>query len=313
MNLVSDFRVVLEKLHRRHLWKNFTDQNQLADNECGLVVQGGIGDHILVCGLANAVAQKHGSHVVVAAHPKYEFIIELFSSVRRFISLPARLTREVVGAEEIKCGRFAYAYYRGNDLFRVAGYNNFQLIDAFKCLLGLKPENMLEHPRLPCSEELAAAETYLAQHQLTRGKIAILCTEAGLTPTGNVGVAFWERLSRTLTERGITPILNQGPKSSQIVGVRSLAIPLPLFRAVALTAGHFYGVRSGICDLVCDLDCHKCIIYPKTKYWFGSVYAWANFTKYCLARPPSEIILDYASEQALLSNIRLGLISENSS
>lgn len=301
MSLATDLRVALDKLQRRRCQKRFLADNPLAHGECGLVAQGGIGDHILVCGLANAVAERIGGcDVVVAAVPKYKFVVDLFSGVRRFVSLPSRLAHGVVGTEEVQCGRFAYAYFRGPEILRVSKYVDFQLIDAFKCLLGVTAATKLEHPRLPNIQEMILANEYLERHQLPRGSTAILCIDAGLTPTGNVGAEVWGRLCRRLMERGITPVANLGPKATALTGVASLAIPLPLFRAVTLAAGYFYGVRSGICDLVCDLECRKTVVYPNTEYGFGSVHSFAHFGKYNLAFPPHEVILDEATERSLL-------------
>jgi len=295
-----------QSIRRHYTWKTFCANNSLDATECGLLLQVGIGDHILGCGLAKAVSLKYGLDVVVVADSKFEFIANLYPSIKRFVKMPQILKRQPIGIEEIKPGHFTYVYYRSNDLMRAAGYNGFQMMDAYKIMLGLGHDTEWEAPTHPSVEELAQATNFLVDQGFDPGRTAILCIDSGETPTGNVTLDFWAELANSLLAAGIRPVCNRGPKGTALTGVPSINIPLKQFRAVTLTAGHFYGVRSGICDLVCDLQCSKIVIYPNTLNWFGTVYDWGSFSKFNLKYPPKEIILTEEAKVNLIISTKKG-------
>jgi hypothetical protein len=278
-------------------WARFTARNPLAASECGLVAQWGIGDHYLVCALAHAVERETGLQVVVAGNPRYAFLANLFRGVKRYEPLPQGLINKECGRREIVPGAFSYAQFRGFELVRAFGYRGFRMIDGYRCLFRLDCEEMLETPAQPSPAELARGREILEEENLPCGKTAILCPEANSIPVGRADDAFWCRVAAELTDAGLTPVWNAGRGVGMIEGTRRVRIELCDFRAVAANAGYFFSVRSGLCDLVCDLaGCRKVVFYPDERSGYGSVYASASFESYSLADPPFEVILKEVDE-----------------
>jgi hypothetical protein len=280
-------------------WRAFSRRNRLGAGECGLITQYGIGDHFLVCALARALAQKTGLRVAVAGTQRYGFIAGLFPSVERFVPLPAALVNEELGEREITPARFAYAHFRGLELFRAVGYRGFQIIDAYRCLLGLDPSASLEPPSLPEGAEVAAARTMLEREGLPPGRTALLCMATTTTPTGGVDHAFWERLAHALSRAGLVPVINTHAGMATLAGLRGLHLQLADFRATAVACGHVYAIRSGLCELACDLPCEKAFIFPDTRYFGGNLHSGTSLSRYGLARPAREFVLDRDGEGAL--------------
>jgi hypothetical protein len=277
-------------------WRTFAIINPLLATECGLVAQWGIGDHYLVCALALAVERATGLHVVVAGNPRYAFLADLFHGVTRYVPLPLRLINRECGLHEIRAGAFSYAHFRGWELFRACGYRDFQLIDAYKCLLRLDWNEVPEAPIQPAPSELIRAREFLERERLPSGRTAILCPEAISIAVGPIDDMFWRRLAAELRACGLVPVINTGPRARLIEGIRAVQIELPDFRAVAECAGYFFAVRSGICDLVSNLaTCQKIVFYPDTALAYGSVFSGANFTGYHLANAPLEVIVSQGS------------------
>jgi hypothetical protein len=304
MSPSSLIKTLLHFIRIRLLWNRFREMHPLAEDECGLIVQAGIGDHTIPMGLAAEISLRYGLKVVVAAHPKFRFLGPLFPAIERFVALPDGLLKANIGLPDILPGAYTSASIQS--IFRAVGYNDFQFSDAYKCIFRLKPSASLNFPNKPTLESVLAAKNYLISQNLTPGKCAIICADTGLTPTGSVGMDFWAELCGALLSAGVTPVCNQGPKQTLLPGIQPLNIDLSEFRAVALAAGHVFAARSGICDLICDIDCKKTFVYPIDEFTFGSLYSWANFKNYNLRSAPVEILLDASARQSLLLRISSG-------
>jgi hypothetical protein len=290
----------------RQWWasKEYIKNNVIGGDECGLIAQYGIGDHYYVCSLASAVGQKYGLKVVVAGNPKYAFISQLFLGVTRYLPLPRTLIGYEFGRDEVSIGNLSYAHFKSFGLSRACGYEGFQLIDAYKCLFKLSRDVAIEPAKQPTAIEIGDATRKLRHHGFQEGKTAIICTDAGTTPTGHITREFWLDIANKLRAIRIEPLVNVGPKTSPIDGIRSFDISLNEFRAIALASGSFIGIRSGICDLVANLNnCRKVIFYPEEPFGFGTIYSGANFRKFDNVRFIRECKLQHMTCEDLNSAI----------
>lgn len=279
-------------LRRAITWKRFKKRHSLRMCECGLIVQQGIGDHFLVCAFAKAVERVLGCKVIIAGHSQNAFMADLFSGVARFIALPRVLENREFGAYAPTPGDYAYGHFRGYELTRAFGYRGFHLLDAYRCLLGLNDTERLDLPRQPTQLELQTARSYLEANGLPPGSTVILSPQARSTPTVNIRADFWLQVGSALQQLGLSPAVNAwGKNQASTLGFPTIEINLKDFRAVVSAAGYFLGTRSGLCDLICDLDCNKCVLYPDAPYRSGTVYNVANFTQYGLRRPPAEKVI----------------------
>lgn len=281
-------------------WARFSRKECLEGDECGLIAQAGIGDHYLVCAFAGAVTRRTGLRVVVAGHAKNMFLSEIFTGVKRYVALPPSLMNVECGGKAIARGAFAYAHFRGLELFRACGYRRFQMIDAYRCLLGLPADEQIELPTAPHLSEVEAARERLRDQDLAPGRTVIICPETRSTPTEGVSDLLWSRLRTELKGIGLVPVVNSATR--RIRGATTIDIPLHQFRATVLAAGYFIGLRSGLCDLVCDLEgCSRLVLYPPARLSAGTVFEVASLSGYGLPSPPSEHLI--ADDDSVVSRI----------
>lgn len=294
----------IRTLSEARRWRSFRESHPLRRHEAGLLVQYGIGDHFLTCGLAWAIREHTGYDVVVAGKAGFAFIAELFPGVSRFVTLPKELWKQESGTTQIVSGEYMYAHFRSLELMRAVGYQGFHLLDAYKCLFSLPAQTTLENPRKLSDLELAEAKTFLEAQGLRPGFTAILCPNAGSTPIGNVDNAFWSELAFTLRENGLEPVVNVGPGTEVPKGLEGVAFPLSSFRALVQQAGFFCGVRSGICDLVSDLPVRQAVIYPDIIYHAGPLIKGTALRTLGFPHFPLEIVFAPAEKEACLARLK---------
>jgi len=232
-------------------------------------MQHGVGDHVLVAGLAAAIGRQHGARVVLAGRPAMRFISDLYPSVIRYVDLPASCVGHEIGGSVIARGAWAYGHFRGMELARMVGYGDMGLLDAYRCLFGLNADATLERPRLPDEPQRQQARAFLRERGHAPGRTIFLSAIARSTPLPSGGNGLFHEIKQALSLRGYTYLENErlDPRG----GLRS-EIPLSLMRAIVAESGGFVAVRNGLCDLLCDLPVPGVILYSRERYLGGSLF-----------------------------------------
>jgi len=266
---------------------------------CLLAADYGIGDHYIVAAFADAVRRQFDIGVWMAGRANLAFIANLFPAIEHYVESEPGRAALPANAWKIEGGQIFYAHFPELELMRAVGYNGFHFLDAYRCRLGLPATAFMSRPHLPSGEELAAAVQLLSENGFAPGRTVVLSVEARSTPTDGVTAEFWIALAAALQGQGLQALVNAGPSTVVPTGMRALALPLTALRAVAESAGFFCSVRSGLSDLVCDLRCPQVVVYPDVRWWAGSLYAGATFTRFGLKKVPFEVVLNPArrSEQ----------------
>jgi hypothetical protein len=270
---------------------------------CLLVADWGIGDHYLVGSFADAVRRQFGVKVWLAGRANLAFVADLYPAVEKFVDWPAGTDAQQLSAWKVEGGKVFYAHFPKMELMRAVGYNGFHFLDAYRCRLGLPVTANPTRPRLPNANETAAAAALLREHGLTPGNTVVLSVEARTTPTDGVDGNFWTALAGELEAAGLMTVVNAGPSTNVPYGLRSLSVPLPLFRAVVQSAGYFCSVRSGLSDLACDLRCPQVVVYPDVQYWGGTLIDGTTFGRYGLTKAPHEVVVREGYSSADVSGI----------
>ena len=275
---------------RLHLaFRKFCRENPLCQDEVGIVMQHGVGDHVLVAGLAAAIGRRHGARVVLAGRPGMRFVAELYPSVARYVELPAFCVGQEVGAPVVAPATWTYGHFRGMELARVVGYDTMGLLDAYRCLFGLDREAALERPRLPTEIERRQAADFLRARGYVPGRAVLISRMARSTPVADEARSLFPELERKLEERGYRTLDNDQRNDGS---GGSCDIPLGMLRAVVLEAGGIAAVRNGLCDLLCDLPVPVVIFYADKHYLGGPLFRGTSVAGYGYTEHVGEFKID---------------------
>lgn len=303
---LSDARARWEHTRR---FETLTRLHPLPPDSCGLFLREGIGDHILPLAFAPALLSTHGLRIAaVAGKPRLAFVADLFSPAPAYAPWTETNPWDWERGAILAPGSWFVAHFPDFELFRAVGVSGYHFLDAYRARLGLPPSTPLAFPRLPTTAERAAARALLADAGLTPGSIVILCAHSRSTPAPGVPPSFWTDLATALRATGRQPVFNLGPGApSPAPDFPALDIPLPLFRALTLEAGAICSVRSGLSDLVCDLPCHRSVLYARTSFGGGPLLVGTTFSRYGLPTPSLEIELAPDSAASVITRLASAL------
>jgi hypothetical protein len=101
------------------------------------------------------------------------------------------------------------------------------------------------------------------------GKTVILSPYA--KSVGQIPSDFWIDLAQKKAADGFTVLTNTVGDELPVPGTKPLFIPITEMVSAAEIAGHFIGVRSGLCDIISTAKCEKTIIFPDSFYSYTGV------------------------------------------
>lgn len=257
---------------------------------CVLVAKHGIGDHYIVGGFAEAVAQRHGIKVWLAGRLDLAFVADLFPAVHRYIHWPDHMNAETIMTPRPEGGRYYFAHFPRMDLVRAVGFKDFHFLDAYRVRLFLGEDAPLSAARQPTGEELARARTFLAKHNCPAGRTVILNIDARTTALGGVDPRYWPLLAAAFRVQGLHPLINQGPTTEISEGLHGAPFSLAEYRAIVMAAGAICSVRSGVSDLVSNLPVPQVVVYPDAIYLGGPLIRGTTLTKFDLSHAPLEVL-----------------------
>ena len=111
---------------------------------------------------------------------------------------------------------------------------------------------------------------------------------------------FWILLGKDLQKRGykVFVMLDKENEKNEF-GFKSTFFSYSESKAFLEYAGHFIGLRSGFCDIISYVDCHKIILYPqRPKCFDGSVHRadldYSSLVNMELSKTSVELTLPFA-------------------
>lgn len=139
-----------------------------------------------------------------------------------------------------------------------------------------------------------------------REEVDVVFEESGMVPGRTVVIApytttlselpneFWEKLAKSLTERGYMVFTNSGgPGEPVIDGTDAAFFPLEIAPQAMSRAGGFVGVRSGFCDVISGSTAKKVVLYDKHATFYNcSAYEYFSLEKMGLCDDAVEIEYD---------------------
>jgi hypothetical protein len=115
--------------------------------------------------------------------------------------------------------------------------------------------------------------------------------------------AFWKNLAQELKFRGFVVCTNTIEKKDVIEGTIPIFFSFQNSEAVLNRAGLFIALRSGLCDVVCNTECKKIILYPEYRIFNSSLYDFCSLEKMGIGKNYIEIVEPPDNEKKLLCRV----------
>jgi len=100
----------------------------------------------------------------------------------------------------------------------------------------------------------------------------------------NIPMSYWEKIITDYSSKGFDIYTNTVGEEEALQGTKRIEIPLDEIQSAVEYAGHFIGIRSGLCDVIKYADCNKTAVYPDrcfsdTKWKMSEIFhldGWEN-------------------------------------
>ncbi|SMH41176.1 hypothetical protein SAMN02982994_1668 [Azospirillum lipoferum] len=145
-------------------------------------------------------------------------------------------------------------------------------VDFYRRVLGVGMDTPIAAP-IPHPDSVARARERFAALGVPAGRTVILGPHANTI--GSLPESWWIEAARCLRDAGFAVLVNgannarsfdhhRNRASGTVAGIDGIEIHIPLDEMLPFTAlaGHFLGVRSGLCDLLAFAAARLVILYP---------------------------------------------------
>lgn len=123
---------------------------------------------------------------------------------------------------------------------------------------------------------------YLYLNKIKKNQTLIISPYA--KSVSNIPMSFWKKIITDYTSKGFDIYTNTVGEEESLQGTKRIEIPLDEMQSAVEYAGHFIGLRSGLCDVIKYADCKKTVVYPDrcfsdTKWKMSEIFyldGWKN-------------------------------------
>ena len=170
------------------------------------------------------------------------------------------------------------------------------MADAYRLLMFNLNENVLKYPNNDENSLKKAGELF-AKNNLILHKTIIISPYANTI----IGYSqeFWLPIINDLHKMGFLVCTNCTGREPPLPNTVPLAFPLEIAEQILTLAGYFLGLRSGFCDVICNSEAFKCIIYPDYPIFNSNVYEFCSFSKMGIGYNIKEICWEYSDLSTL--------------
>ncbi|WP_313186528.1 hypothetical protein [Lacrimispora sp.] len=143
-----------------------------------------------------------------------------------------------------------------NDMTRFIDIGKLRLQDLYCCgVYGLKKGTT---PFLPMRKEYA-------QKELLKKERSVIISPYAKSVVG-IPESFWEKIIGQYMDRGFTVYTNVAGDERPLYGTKPMEIPIDEMISAVEYAGHFVGIRSGLCDVIQSAACEKTVVFSDAFY-----------------------------------------------
>ena len=177
-------------------------------------------------------------------------------------------------------------------------YTSVNILDGIKKgVFHLENEVELTYPVFPKRENVIQ-KLFQENNLLPDHTILISPYASNFTPS--ITVRQWLNLVEKLAQKGYTVCTNCAPGEEPLEGTKGIFIPLEDCEYFIEKAGGFIGVRSGLCDLICQAKCKKVVIYDANG---NANIEFHGFSSMGIGRDITEIVNDTIHTDEMMENI----------
>ncbi len=229
------------------------------------LMRGATGDTYLQLALIdNYIRERHiGSYKIIGDSAGCQELGNLFQE-KNLIAMNGYKVESIEKAYMLLGSRklnltilFPWTYTLYCNRCRIRMTERFHFMDTYQYyVLDLKDGMQM---RVPQFRQLTQERLEELSHKgLAKGKTVIVAPEANSIT--QLDTALWNRIIEGLEQKGYTVIMNvtqnEGYRAPDYFCAYAESVPLLEY------AGHFLGLRSGLCDIVSSAKCRKVVIYP---------------------------------------------------
>lgn len=258
--------------------------------EWAFVCPYGLGDTYITCGFVEAILKVHGgSSCTVYVQEDHAFIARLFPAVSTIKTISRENAHSFI-QHNFNRDRINYAHFSAPEAIDLIGYKGITLIDCYRSLFKLPQSTQLAEPRKPTSSEMAEVASFFRRHNLPFKKTVIVAPEARSGPS--LSEKILSELCTQLQKRGLTPFINRKKAEHPEKNTSVDFIPPELIRAAAESAGWVITVRSGLADVLSDLNCKLTVLYPDITWHGGAFIKGTSLKLMGLSKEAQEYVID---------------------
>ncbi|GHV21919.1 hypothetical protein FACS189494_07990 [Spirochaetia bacterium] len=267
----------------------------------------GIGDVYVFCMLlkANYSTINNGNFVITVNHKALVKIFKLFD-LENFILITEKQAYELtvfsfLVPQSLRIRNITpFPRFNFTDIsFRFGGVI-LNMLEMYKYQMFKLPENAeIQHPKLKPDNE--TIKKIFSENKLITGKTVVLSPSSRTT----IGFSdtFWRQLGRALQGRGFIVCTNVVGTEQPILGTIPISFSFQDSEGVLKKAGLFIGIRSGFCDVICNAECKKIILYPTYRLFNSSLYDFCSFERMGIGQNIIELQGEIENEDKLLQKI----------
>lgn len=254
----------------------------MENSEWGIACPYGIGDTYYICGLARALVETHGGTKVAAlVRPAHADIARMFHPhVGRVIVKEDLGVCQSLRSSPLRLGQLFFGHLSHKACWprmrRMLGSGEMTILNAYKELLQVPRECLLCTPARLVAD-IDSATNKFEEMGLVRGHTVVLAPEATSIP--RLPGSFWEVLAAELLKRGWTACTNVTPGTPAVLSTMRLECSLSQLFTIAELSGWFISLRNGLCDLLATAHCQLSVIYPRARWYGGTVLSATSLRK----------------------------------
>lgn len=172
---------------------------------------------------------------------------------------------------------------------RLLTYQGYSWLDNYRVIFGLGKDTLKRMPSFAYDQERLAG--ILQENEIETKETVILAPYTNTVP--EIDKWFWVKLSEHLVSAGFQALTNIVGAEDPIPGTKPITFPLEYAEAIMDRVRGFIGLRSGLCDIVCNADCKKVVLYPEMNCGFLSMYGYYSFEKMGIGKNLNELQFRY--------------------
>lgn len=258
--------------------------------EWAFVCPYGFGDTYITCGFIEAILKTHGgTSCTVYVQENHAFIARLFPAISAIKIISRKNARSFIN-HGFNRNMIIYAHFSAPEAVDLIGYKGITLIDCYRSLFKLPQSTQLAEPKKTTLSEEARAVSFFEQYNLPLGKTVIIAPDARSGPS--LSEKILNDLCVQLQNMGLKPFINRKKTEHSDTRVPLDLIPSELIRAAAESAGWVITVRSGLADILSDLNCRLTVLYPDIIWHGGTFIEGTSLKSMGLSDTAQEYVID---------------------